>query len=66
MQRFLTVDKDMSAFIADFSIQLVPHMGQMVMQAVTPGTDMRPLQNLASQLAPENVKQAMAAQPPAK
>jgi len=64
MQRFLTADKDMSSFVGDFSIQLVPHMGQMAMQAATPGMDMGPLQSLASRLAPENVKQAMAAQPP--
>jgi len=62
-QRFLTADKEMSTFVGDFATQIVPNMGKMVLQAVPPGTDLRPLQGLASQLAPENLQQSMTSQP---
>jgi len=62
-QRFMTTDPQMSEFVGEFSMQILPMMSRMLAQAVTPGTDLSPLQNLASQLAPPNLKPALGKQP---
>lgn len=62
-QRFMTGDKQMAKFVGDFAMDVVPLMGTMMTRAIPPGTDIKPLQGLVTQLAPENL-QAMTQKPP--
>ncbi|MBI5244169.1 MAG: hypothetical protein HY922_10925 [Elusimicrobia bacterium] len=68
MQRFITADKDMADFIGQFAMELIPHMSRMLAQAMIPaGTDLRPLQNLVSSVAPPDIQNMASKQlPPAK
>ncbi|HAH05872.1 MAG TPA: hypothetical protein DCM05_04970 [Elusimicrobia bacterium] len=62
-QRFMTGDKQMAKYVGDFAMDVVPLMGTMMTRAIPPGTDIKPLQGLVTQLAPENL-QAMTPKPP--
>jgi len=62
VERFMTSDPRMSDFVVDVSADVLPRMGTMVAQAAPAGTDIRPLQSLASKLAPPALRSG--AQPP--
>jgi hypothetical protein len=59
MVRFITQDKQVSNFVADMSMELLPRLGSLVAQSVPPGMDIGPLQNLAGLLAPPDVRAAL-------
>lgn len=63
MKRFFTEDKQMAVFVTDLSGYLIPRMGSLLPQAIKPGQDMRPLQELAKDL---NVNGAGAPSVPAQ
>ncbi len=50
MKRFFTEDKQVAGFVTELSGYLIPRMGSLLPQAIKPGQDMRPLQDLAKDL----------------